>query len=182
MSDNGTSRSAPRRGALLCVVKGGGARGLRPTDRYGEPPVGDGVLDVPHETPPINVCRGRRPRRPVSAAVPRCKTPSGRGLSAQPTGGESVSHYISPSVSASRCHLPRRGRQGETDCRVAARREASTLGVLLAMTGNGAMWASPPTKLQGICANRADRVVRPCGVFFSANKGARPGGARSFCA
>ena len=112
MSDNGTSRSAPRRGALLCVVKGGGARGLRPTDRYGEPPVGDGVLDVPHETPPINVCRGRRPRRPVSAAVPRCKTPSGRGLSAQPTGGESVSHYISPSVSASRCHLPRRGRQG----------------------------------------------------------------------
>ena len=44
--------------------------------------------------------RGRRPaversgtnalgvRRPVSAAVPRCEAPSGRGLSAQPTGGE----------------------------------------------------------------------------------------------
>ena len=27
-------------------------------------------------------------RRPVSAAVPRCEAPSGRGLSAQPTGGE----------------------------------------------------------------------------------------------
>ena len=44
--------------------------------------------------------RGRRPaversgtnalgvRRPVSAAVPRCEAPSGRGLSAQPTEGE----------------------------------------------------------------------------------------------
>ena len=49
---------------------------------------------------PYNERRGRRPaversgtnalgvRRPVSAAVPRCEAPSGRGLSAQPTGGE----------------------------------------------------------------------------------------------
>ena len=59
--------------------------------------VGDGVLpwsaaeqtplgyDVPQGTPPINA---RRVRRPVSAAVPRCEAPSGRGLSAQPTEGE----------------------------------------------------------------------------------------------
>ena len=59
--------------------------------------------------------RGRCPQRPLpsGAALPRCKAPSGRGLSAQPTGGEKMPHFISPSVSASRCNLPRRGRQGE---------------------------------------------------------------------
>ena len=57
----------------------------------GEPPYGGGAL---------NARRGRRPaversgtnalgvRRPVSAAAPRCKAPSVRGLSAQPTGEE----------------------------------------------------------------------------------------------
>ena len=40
-------------------------------------------------------CRGRRPRRPVSAAVPRCEAPSGRGLSAQPTGGEKNAGHLS---------------------------------------------------------------------------------------
>ena len=80
----------------------------RPTDGCGKP-----------------LRRGRRPaversgtnalgvRRPVSAARPRCKAPSGRGLSAQPTGGREKPYDSSPSVSASRCHLPRRGRQGE---------------------------------------------------------------------
>ena len=59
--------------------------------------------------------RGRCPHRPaaIGAASPRCKAPSGRGLSAQPTGGENTPPLASPSVSASRCHLPRRGRQGE---------------------------------------------------------------------
>ena len=51
-------------------------------------------------------------RRPVSAAAPRCKAPAGRGLSAQATGGEELPCDIAPSVSATRCHLPRRGRQG----------------------------------------------------------------------
>ena len=80
----------------------------RPTDGCGKP-----------------LRRGRRPaversgtnalgvRRPVSAAVPRWEAPSGRGLSAQPTGGEKTPPFASSSVSASRCHLPRRGRQGE---------------------------------------------------------------------
>ena len=60
-------------------------------------------------------CRGRCPHRPaaIGAAPPRCKAPSGRGLSAQPTGGEEMPPFASPSVSASRCHLSRRGRQGE---------------------------------------------------------------------
>ena len=79
--------------AVFC----GGTHGSRPTDRCGKPSVGDGVLDVP--------------------SAPRCKAPSVRGLSAQPTGGEKVSLFGSPSVSASRCHLPRRGRQGRMDCR-----------------------------------------------------------------
>ena len=50
--------------AVFC----GGTHGSRPTDRCGKPSVGDGVLDVP--------------------SAPRCKAPSVRGLSAQPTGGE----------------------------------------------------------------------------------------------
>ena len=59
---------------------------------------------------PYTFCAGRRGRRPVSAAAPRCKAPSVRGLSAQPTGGEKKPRDVSPSASASRCHLPRRGR------------------------------------------------------------------------
>ena len=77
--------------------------------------------------------RGRRPaversgtnalgvQRPVSAAAPRCKSPAGRGLSAQATGGVELPCDIAPSVSATRCHLPRRGRQGETDSHASAR-------------------------------------------------------------
>ena len=56
---------------------------------------------------------------PLGYAVPsarRCRAarpPLGGGLSAQPTGGREKPYDSSPSVSASRCHLPRRGRQGE---------------------------------------------------------------------
>ena len=75
--------------------------------------------------------RGRRPaversgtnalgvRRPVSAAVPRCEAPSGRGLSAQPTGGEKTVWNLSlrqrfalppPSQREARgIHIPLRG-------------------------------------------------------------------------
>ena len=60
--------------------------------------------------PPLHVLRGtsRTPSR--QRGSPRCKAPSVRGLSAQPTGGEKKPRDVSPSASASRCHLPRRGR------------------------------------------------------------------------
>ena len=66
---------------------------------------------MPRRFAPRNdrVCRGRRPRRP---------TPQGRAiLSARVTGAE-IRFFV----------------PGRTDCRVASRREASALGVLLAMT------------------------------------------------
>ena len=65
--------------------------------------------------PTSHFAGGRCPHRPaaIGAAPPHCKAPSGRGLSAQPTGGEKTPPFAFPSVSASRCHLPRRGRQGE---------------------------------------------------------------------
>ena len=75
--------------------------------------------------------RGRRPaversgtnalgvRRPISAAAPRCEAPSGRGLSAQPTGGEKNAWQLSlrqrfalppPSQREARgIHIPLRG-------------------------------------------------------------------------
>ena len=71
----------------MCIDSGGAMCGHRP-------------LRKDRRVHPHIRRRGRRPaversgtnalgvRRPVSAAVPRCEAPSGRGLSAQPTGGE----------------------------------------------------------------------------------------------
>ena len=47
---------------------------------------------------------------PISTPQPEIP----QGANEQPTGGEKVQIFVSPSVSASRCHLPLRGRQGET--------------------------------------------------------------------
>ena len=73
-------------------------------------------------------CRGRRPRRP---------TPQGRAtLSARVTGA------------GIRFFVP-----GGSDCRVASRREASALGVLLAMTqcvGDGVLDV-PPRRVERLC-------------------------------
>ena len=80
-------RAGPMCPAAECALIPAGRCGHRPLrkDRRARPHIGR---------------RGRRPaversgtnalgvRRPVSAAVPRCEAPSGRGLSAQPTGGE----------------------------------------------------------------------------------------------
>ena len=96
------------------------AAGMRfPTaGRCGHRPPTKGQADLPY-----NERRGRRPaversgtnalgvRRPVSAAVPRWEAPSGRGCRRSRLG-ERKPCGISPSASASRCHLPRRGRQG----------------------------------------------------------------------
>ena len=75
--------------------------------------VGDGVLpwSAAEQMPLV--------RRPVSAAVPRCEAPSGRGLSAQPTEGEKTVWNLSlrqrfalppPSQREARgIHIPLRG-------------------------------------------------------------------------
>ena len=54
-----------------------------------------GTRVPPYGTGALSTRRGRRPRRPISAALPRCKAPSGRGLSAQPTGGEKNAWHLS---------------------------------------------------------------------------------------
>ena len=90
-------------------VPGGGARGPRPTGRYVEPRVGDGVLPwsaaeqmpLGYDVPSARRCRAAKP--PLGGGCRRSRLEERK-----PCG-------ISPSASASRCHLPRRGRQGETD-------------------------------------------------------------------
>ena len=74
--------------AVFC----GGTHGSRPTDRCGKPSVGGGVIDIPS-------ARQRRAARP----------PLGGGCRRSRLG-ERKPRDVSPSASASRCHLPRRGR------------------------------------------------------------------------
>ena len=100
----------------------------------------------------LSVRRGRRPaversgtnslgvRRPVCAAVPRCEAPSGRGLSAQPTGGEKTVWNLSL---RQRFALP-----------PPSQREARGIRIPL----RGGTHGSRPTGTGGV---RADRVVRP---------------------
>ena len=59
---------------------------------------------------PYTFCAGRGGRRPVSAAAPRCKAPSVRGAVGAADWRREKPRDVSPSASASRCHLPRRGR------------------------------------------------------------------------
>ena len=104
---------APCRAGPMCPAAGyaffGGARGPRPTGRYVEPRVGDGVLpwsaaeqmSLGYDVPSARRCRAARP--PLGGGCRRSRL------------GERKPCGISPSASASRCHLPRRGRQGETD-------------------------------------------------------------------
>ena len=90
-----------------------------------------GTRAPPYGAGALSTRRGRRPaversgtnalgiRRSVSAAVPRCEAPSGRGLSAQPTGGEKNAWHLSlcqrfalppPSQREARgLHIPLRG-------------------------------------------------------------------------
>ena len=99
--------------AVFC----GGTHGPRPTDRCGKPSVGDGVptsrrplhtlslrASPRREASALGVQTGAAIRFPTKertdshasdivtgvgmTALPRCKAPSVRGLSAQPTGGE----------------------------------------------------------------------------------------------
>ena len=71
-----TCRAGP-----MCPAAGyaffGGARGPRPTGRYVEPRVGDGVPDVPFRTVLVLLCRGGRlcPPRQRGAALPRQSVP-----------------------------------------------------------------------------------------------------------
>ena len=102
--------SAPCRAGPMCPAAGdafsGGARGPRPTGRYVEPRVGDGVLPwsaaeqmpLGYDVPSARRCRAARP--PLGGGCRRSRL------------GERKPCGISPSASASRCHLPRRGRQG----------------------------------------------------------------------
>ena len=101
---------APCRAGPMCPAAGdafsGGARGPRPTGRYVEPRVGDGVLPwsaaeqmpLGYDVPSARQCRAARP--PLGGGCRRSRL------------GERKPCGISPSASASRCHLPRRGRQG----------------------------------------------------------------------
>ena len=88
----------------------GGRRGGRPC-----PPAGDGVLPwsaaeqmpLGYAVPSARRCRAARP--PLGGGCRRSRL------------GERKPCGISPSASASRCHLPRRGRQGETDSHASVR-------------------------------------------------------------
>ena len=137
-----------RRECVFC----GGTHGSRPTSHF----VGGDV----HIAPP-----------PSGAAQPRCKAPSGRGLSAQPTGGEKTPPFASPSVSASRCHLPRRGRQGASH-----RRHGHwiTLTALRAVGDGVLQWSAAEQMPLGydVPSVGADGSVRP--VRFAPRAVAKP--------
>ena len=75
--------------------------------------VGDGALDVPFRAVLVLLCRGGRPCPPCMTAAPCRAGP------------------MCPAVTGVGIRL---SQKRKTDCRVATRREASTLGVLLAMT------------------------------------------------
>ena len=87
-------------------------------------------------------------RRPVSAALPRCKAPSGRGLSAQPTGGEKNRMTALPPSALRAATSLAEGGKGRTDCRVAS---------LLAMTALRAVWCA----VLDVPSVGADDSVRP---------------------
>ena len=118
--------------------------------------------------------RGRCPHRPaaIGAAPPRCKAPSGRGLSAQPTGGGRKRRLLSLPLSALRAATSlAEGGKGRTDCRVAS---------LLAMTalravGDGVLqWSAAEQMPLGYDAPSvgADGSVRP--VRFAPRAVAKP--------
>ena len=143
----------------------GGVRALRPTGRCGELRVWDGVSTS---------------RQRGGAAL---QGPLWEGAVGAADWGREIPIRGSPSVSASRCHLPRRGRQGETDS------HASDIGHWLGMTEEGRcghrplrnglvgrdpcvppriacrFWRgtrAPPYRVRR--SHRADRVVRPYDV------------------
>ncbi len=69
----------PHRPAGATAHPAAGHMGPALQSRHGKPFAGGGVPDVPY-----------------SAAAPRCKAPSARGLSAKPTGGEKSVRNLSP--------------------------------------------------------------------------------------
>ena len=106
-------------------------------------------------------------RRPLSAAVPRCEAPSGRGLSAQPTGGEKAVWHLSLRQRFALTPPSQREARGNGFPRQCAH--------WLGMTGKWGGQSRPPKQSRTRTARngtsrtpsptggreRADRVVRP---------------------
>ena len=84
-------------------------------------------------------------------------------------------YNVSPSVSASRCHLPHRGRQGDggTDS------HASDIGRWLGMTRQeGRLWSSAPAGAAGRCTPRELVPLRSTAWASLPTRGARGAGVQ----